>query len=69
MQQVPQGFRRVGRAVGIDLHRDFCELATCEDLRLGATDLERIEQAVPTESAVAGARCGREQMASLDSER
>jgi transposase len=29
--QVPQGFRWVGRAVGLDLHRDFSELAICED--------------------------------------
>jgi transposase len=29
--QVPPGFRWVGRAVGVDLHRDFCELAICED--------------------------------------
>jgi transposase len=31
VQQVPQAFRWVGRAVGLDLHRDFCELAICED--------------------------------------
>jgi hypothetical protein len=31
VQQVPQGVRWVGRAVGLDLHRDFCELAICED--------------------------------------
>ena len=31
MQQLPPGCRWVGRAVGVDLHRDFCELAICED--------------------------------------
>ena len=31
MGQVPPGCRWVGRAVGVDLHRDFCELAICED--------------------------------------
>jgi transposase len=29
--RVPPGCRWVGRAVGVDLHRDFCELAICED--------------------------------------
>lgn len=24
-------FKWVGRAVGLDLHRDFCEVAICED--------------------------------------
>jgi transposase len=31
VQQVPPGFRWVGRGVGLDLHRDFCEVAICED--------------------------------------
>jgi transposase len=31
VQQVPGGFRWMGRAVGLDLHRDFCEVAMCED--------------------------------------
>jgi transposase len=31
VQQVPPGVRRVGRAVGLDLHRDFCEVAICEE--------------------------------------
>lgn len=31
MQQMPPGCRWVGRAVGVDLHRDFCEIAICED--------------------------------------
>jgi transposase len=31
VQQVQQVYRWVGRAVGLDLHRDFCELAICED--------------------------------------
>jgi hypothetical protein len=31
VQQVPPGCRWVGREVGIDLHRDFCEIAICED--------------------------------------
>jgi transposase len=29
--QVPQLHSWVGRAVGLDLHRDFCEVAICED--------------------------------------
>lgn len=24
-------FRRVGRAIGLDVHRDFCVIAICED--------------------------------------
>jgi hypothetical protein len=31
VQQVPGMFRWMGRAVGLDLHRDFCEVAICED--------------------------------------
>ena len=31
MQQVPGVFRWMGRAIGLDLHRDFCEIAICED--------------------------------------
>jgi transposase len=31
VQQLPPGCRWVGRAIGIDLHREFCELAICED--------------------------------------
>ena len=31
MQHVPPGSRWVGRGIGLDLHRDFCELAICED--------------------------------------
>ena len=31
MQQVPQVLRWIGRAIGLDLHRDFCEIAICED--------------------------------------
>jgi transposase len=31
VQRVPPGFRWVGRGVGLDLHRDFCEVAICED--------------------------------------
>jgi transposase len=31
VQRVPRRCRWVGRAVGIDPHRDFCELAMCED--------------------------------------
>jgi transposase len=31
VQQVQQVYRWVGRAVGLDLHRDFCEIAICED--------------------------------------
>src|SRR4051812_19199691 len=30
MQQV-QVYRWVGRAIGLDLHRDFCEIAICEE--------------------------------------
>jgi transposase len=30
VQQVPAGCRWVGRAIGLDLHRDFCEIAICE---------------------------------------
>jgi transposase len=29
--QVPGSFRWMGRAIGLDLHRDFCEVAVCED--------------------------------------
>jgi transposase len=31
VQRVPPRCRWVGRAVGLDLHRDFCEVAICED--------------------------------------
>ena len=31
MQQVPPLQRWTGRAIGLDLHRDFCEVAVCED--------------------------------------
>ncbi len=31
MQQVPPGYRWVRPAIGVDLHRDFCEIAICED--------------------------------------
>jgi transposase len=31
MQQVPAGCRWIGRGVGVDLHREFCEIAICED--------------------------------------
>jgi transposase len=31
VQQVPAGVRWVGRGVGLDLHRDFCGVAICED--------------------------------------
>ena len=31
MQQVQQVCRWMGRAVGLDLHRDFCEVAICEE--------------------------------------
>lgn len=31
MAQVQQVYRWVGRAIGLDLHRDFCEIAICED--------------------------------------
>jgi transposase len=31
VQQVQQVYRWMGRAVGLDLHRDFCEVAICED--------------------------------------
>ena len=31
MQQVQRVSRWMGRAVGLDLHRDFCEVAICED--------------------------------------
>ena len=31
MQHVPPGCRWDGRAIGVDLHRDFCEIAICED--------------------------------------
>ena len=30
MQQVPAGCGWVGRAIGLDFHRDFCEIAICE---------------------------------------
>jgi transposase len=31
VQQVPPLHRWTGRAIGVDLHRDFCEVAICED--------------------------------------
>jgi transposase len=31
VQQVPPGCRWVGRGIGLDLHRDFVEVAICED--------------------------------------
>jgi hypothetical protein len=31
VQQVQRVYRWMGRAVGLDLHRDFCEVAICED--------------------------------------
>jgi transposase len=31
VQQVPPLYRWTGRAIGLDLHRDFCEVAICED--------------------------------------
>ncbi len=31
MQQVQPLLRWIGRAIGLDLHRDFCEVAICED--------------------------------------
>jgi transposase len=31
VRQVPGSFRWMGRAIGLDLHRDFCEVAVCED--------------------------------------
>jgi transposase len=31
VRQVPAAFRWVGRAIGLDVHRDFCEIAICED--------------------------------------
>jgi len=31
VQQVPPLQRWTGRAIGLDLHRDFCEVAVCED--------------------------------------
>ena len=31
MQQLQQVYRWMGRAAGLDLHRDFCEVAICED--------------------------------------
>ena len=31
MQQVQQVCRWLGRGIGLDLHRDFCEVAICED--------------------------------------
>jgi transposase len=31
VQQVPPGGRWVGRAIGLDVHRDFCEIAIGED--------------------------------------
>jgi transposase len=31
VQQVPPGCRWIGRAIGLDLHRDFCEIAICEE--------------------------------------
>jgi transposase len=31
VQQAPGSFRWMGRAIGLDLHRDFCEVAICED--------------------------------------
>jgi hypothetical protein len=30
VQQVPPGCRWVGRGIGLDLHRDFVEVAICE---------------------------------------
>jgi transposase len=31
VRQVPGRLRWMGRAVGLDLHRDFCEVAICEE--------------------------------------
>ena len=31
MSQVQPVARRLGRAVGLDLHRDFCVIAICEE--------------------------------------
>jgi transposase len=31
VQQVQPLYRWTGRAIGLDLHRDFCEVAICED--------------------------------------
>jgi hypothetical protein len=31
VQQVQPLHRWTGRAIGLDLHRDFCEVAICED--------------------------------------
>jgi transposase len=31
VQQVQQVYRWVGRGIGLDLHRDFCEVAICQD--------------------------------------
>jgi hypothetical protein len=36
LQQVQPLHRWVGRAIGLDLHRDFCEIAICEDGVVGS---------------------------------
>jgi len=61
VQQVPGMFRWMGRAVGLDLHRDFCEVAICEDgvvrsagrLKMSAEGLEALAASLEPTDRVA----------------
>ena len=61
MQQVQRLYRWTGRAVGLDLHRDFCEVAICEEgvvrsagrVRMAAEGLESLAASLEATDRVA----------------